>query len=587
MRLQTANLIVTALLVASPALLVSENARGGDQPADLPRLGTNLDEIVDWGTMLPFNDLFKTSRPWISGNSATFQFDDGRPLDLDANGWVRSLLPDQVARTIMLIDDVTTRVGSGRYVVTYAGQGELDYSGEVAVLAREPGRDLVEVRSSAAGGLFMHIFATNPADYIRDIRVVREAVAAGGSPATFADAFLARLGSYRVLRFMDWGRTNLTALERWDERPEPSDARWSLDTGVPLEVMIDLANETCSEPWFNIPHRADDEYVRNAAQLIHERLAPDLRVWVEYSNETWNGIFEQAAYVDAQGLALGLSDDAFIAGRRFHSRRSVEIFRIFAQEFAGARQLQRVMGGFVTVPFANQVTLEFEDAYLETDALAIAPYFGHEWGTDRVQETRQMTVAQLLAKLRGESMPSALALCEENRVLADKFGVGLVAYEGGHHLNAPQLGAGDPVHAKFFAAARHAEMGAIYSDYLAAWRDIASSPKGGTFVNFTLCGAFSNFGCWSVLEFITQAPTPREQALAGFVAGESRPICTGTRACPGDLDADGSIGASDLASLLVAWGSQASGSAADINGDGVVSGADLTALLVHWGPCAP
>ena len=568
------------------AVGVARPAHGAGGPIDLPRLGTNLDAVVDWGTMLPFNDLFKTSRPWISGNSATFRFDDGRPLDLDADGWVRSLLPDQVARTVMLVEDVTMRVGSGRYVVTYSGDGELDYMNNgLEIVSRQQGRDVVSVPQSTSGGIFLNIFATNPANPIRDIRVLPETVASQPEPALFASAFLSRLGQYRVLRFMDWGRTNETELVRWADRPEPGDARWSDLEGVPLEVMIDLANATCSEAWFNIPHLADDEYVANAAALIHERLAPDLRVWVEYSNETWNGIFPQAGYVDEQGLAAGLSDDPFIAGRRFHSRRSVEIFRIFSEAFAGERPLQRVMGGFVTIPFANEEALAFEDAHLETDVLAIAPYFGHEWGTERVNETRGMTVAQLLAKLRTESMPSALALSAENRALCDEFGVGLVAYEGGHHLNAPQLGEGDPVHAKFFAAVRHPQMGEIYADYLAGWREIARSSKGGTFVNFTLCGAFSRFGCWSVLEFITQPATPRELALSAFGAGDPQPICTVDPTCPGDLDRDGAVGASDLAAVLLAWSTQSLG-AADLNGDGVVNGADLTALLVNWGPCA-
>jgi hypothetical protein len=48
----------------------------------------------------------------------------------------------------------------------------------------------------------------------------------------------------------------------------------------------------------------------------------------------------------------------------------------------------------------------------------------------------------------------------------------------------------------------------------------------------------------------------------------------------GDLDGDGSVGASDIAILLNGWGSAG---AADLNGDGVVNGADLATLLSNWG----
>ncbi|MEE9128819.1 MAG: right-handed parallel beta-helix repeat-containing protein [Phycisphaerales bacterium] len=54
--------------------------------------------------------------------------------------------------------------------------------------------------------------------------------------------------------------------------------------------------------------------------------------------------------------------------------------------------------------------------------------------------------------------------------------------------------------------------------------------------------------------------------------------------CPWDLDCNGSVGASDLLSLLVSWG-PCKGCPADFDGDGTVGASDLLALLVNWGPC--
>ncbi|MEE8155192.1 MAG: FG-GAP repeat protein [Phycisphaerales bacterium] len=54
--------------------------------------------------------------------------------------------------------------------------------------------------------------------------------------------------------------------------------------------------------------------------------------------------------------------------------------------------------------------------------------------------------------------------------------------------------------------------------------------------------------------------------------------------CPWDLDANGSVGAADLLSLLATWGPCES-CPADFDGDGSVGAADLLALLVNWGPC--
>ncbi len=54
--------------------------------------------------------------------------------------------------------------------------------------------------------------------------------------------------------------------------------------------------------------------------------------------------------------------------------------------------------------------------------------------------------------------------------------------------------------------------------------------------------------------------------------------------CAADLDADGAIGASDLALILGSWGQ--SSSAADLDHDGVVGASDLAIALGSWGPCA-
>ena len=56
--------------------------------------------------------------------------------------------------------------------------------------------------------------------------------------------------------------------------------------------------------------------------------------------------------------------------------------------------------------------------------------------------------------------------------------------------------------------------------------------------------------------------------------------------CPGDLDENGEVDASDLGLLIAAWntdGSVVVGS--DINGDEVVDGVDLGLLIGVWGPC--
>jgi formylglycine-generating enzyme required for sulfatase activity len=66
------------------------------------------------------------------------------------------------------------------------------------------------------------------------------------------------------------------------------------------------------------------------------------------------------------------------------------------------------------------------------------------------------------------------------------------------------------------------------------------------------------------------------------LAFAAAPAAHAQTACEADIDADGTVGAPDLAALLGAWGA-CSGCASDVNDDGLVNAADLSALLGLWG----
>lgn len=58
--------------------------------------------------------------------------------------------------------------------------------------------------------------------------------------------------------------------------------------------------------------------------------------------------------------------------------------------------------------------------------------------------------------------------------------------------------------------------------------------------------------------------------------------------CTGDIDGDENVGASDLLTLLAAWGTcpqPPTTCPADLNSDGCVGSTDLLTLLGNWGPC--
>ena len=56
--------------------------------------------------------------------------------------------------------------------------------------------------------------------------------------------------------------------------------------------------------WVNVPLMADDDYILQFATLLKQQLDPSLAVYVEYSNEIWNGGFSQFAWNYNQALQM-------------------------------------------------------------------------------------------------------------------------------------------------------------------------------------------------------------------------------------------------------------------------------------------
>ncbi len=119
--------------------------------------------------------------------------------------------------------------------------------------------------------------------------------------------------------------------------------------GMSWEYMIELANETNTDMWIDIPGPATDDYVAGLANLIKDGdtvdgvsypgLNPNLKVYLAYSNEVWGGIPANLQYnaaaaqaeIDAGGSALnndGTTNLYTLAGRRY-LERTMQITDIF------------------------------------------------------------------------------------------------------------------------------------------------------------------------------------------------------------------------------------------------------------------
>ncbi|MDW8026590.1 MAG: hypothetical protein RMK18_12115 [Armatimonadota bacterium] len=497
------------LLIASSGLKALEETPK-QKPKPKPQLGMNLAGIADWNTELPFVDVFRMSRPWISQRKGA-GWGQGPKLELDEHGWVKRLEPECWAETLMCTID-GGHYPSGEYTVVYDGEGEIDFWNAAKVVRREKGKIVINVDSSK-GAIFLRLLRTNPQNYVRNIQVIMPNFKfTSREVPCWHPKFIERWQGVACLRFMDWMRTNGSQIARWDDRPKIEDATFSAK-GVALEWMIDLCNRLNADAWFCMPHMADDDYIYKFAKTVKEKLAPTLKVYVEYSNEVWNSIFAQHRYAAEQGQKSMFGEKPWEAAWRYTAYRSIQIFRIWEEVFGETKRLIRVLPSQAANPYVSEQILSFREAHKHADALAIAPYISFNVspkGNPPADEVAQWSVEKLLDYVEEVALPKCISWMEEQKKVADKYGLLLIAYEGGQHLVGVHGAENNEKLTRLFMEANaNQRMGEIYRRYLHAWVKVG----GDLFCHFSSVGRWSKWGCWGLLQFYDDRPTPKFKAV--------------------------------------------------------------------------
>jgi hypothetical protein len=146
-----------------------------------------------------------------------------------------------------------------------------------------------------------------------------------------------------------------------------------VNKGAPLEDMLLLSNVVAADPWFCIPHLADDDYVRRFAEAVRDGLRPDRKAYIEYSNELWHTGFPGGQYAEAQGARRGTSRFCFTVARLRN------ISRVFQGVFGPAGRAR-----FATVLSSQTVNADSTRQLLacgigapgeDVDGIALGPYF--------------------------------------------------------------------------------------------------------------------------------------------------------------------------------------------------------------------
>lgn len=480
-------------------------------------------------------DLFKRADLWWSPDKKNGFYSRQKDvvLDRDAYGWLRSLpVVDGVVREVIAPFSEKNNTRPGRYVLTWEGEGTLEYDSTFGkVLERGDRRWIISIPKKAFHWITLR--ATDPAkngNYIRNIKIYKledEPLIEGGE--IFQPAFIDKVSRFRVLRMMAAQNSNFTTIKDWSpERESAAAAAWT--DAVPVEVLVRMANMAKTDFWISVPHLATDDYVRALAAYLRANLDPELRVYLEYSNEFFTKGFDQYDYFQQQ------ADATFGPGVRnsraqYYAYRAGQVFDVFKPAF-GIENASRLF----PVLTINRGSYEDGSPSVLSDlltgpaivsiggrrpvdgpvrVLAVDTYVGFDLPQREVLQlvTDPEGTGKVISALRtGQGfsypvgIPDYLKGVRAVKQTANQYGLQLYAYEGGTGL-VNFLKRKPKIFTDFLGKVnRDPRITDLYGDMYRIWRQ----ENGGINAHFATFGGdsqFGNFATWD--DVFSVAPAAR------------------------------------------------------------------------------
>ena len=360
--------------------------------------GINVDYLHDSDNTPLLTDVIRTYRD-VNSINASYNLNNAT---LDANGW-----PTEDA-WYFLGDPNALANASGTYAIKFNGEATIAIGTAVTTTTGttsyvsnqqyDPTTNTTTATITVPAGLDLsQLFLSNTQQTatsatntgVTNIQLERPTTSGGSTPyafnSTFTNQELAIASKVNVLRFMDYLGTNSSSQVNWSDRVTPEQVQLdpvdplnptnSRGKGGPLELAVALGNAANKDIWINIPAEATNDYVQKVADLIkygsdgvnpytstqanpvYKPLNPNLHVYVEYSNETWNtaGGFKQngeitqlaeaevASYDGAKGALNfdGTTNTTDLADR-YSAQRTKQIADIFAGVYGNSALLNTV-----------------------------------------------------------------------------------------------------------------------------------------------------------------------------------------------------------------------------------------------------
>jgi hypothetical protein len=541
-------------------------------------LGINLSAVTYYSSEQPFLDIFKTAftNPivnnvapnvgWLtqrilSASANAWDTGEEQYLPVDSNGWPTSLKASGESGSqsfnavgVLLLRGLPT-YPSGTYVVLYQGQGTINFSFDATPVGSPSTsspcsafpagttRVILKVATPSSAGILVQIQATDPnkvGNYLRNIQVVyaptstasvcdpNEQALENGS--IFNPTFISKIAPFHTLRFMDWMNTNPSPKYTWASRPLPSNAFWSGPYGVPMEIMVTLANQIGADAWFNMPTYANNTFVTNFATYVHQNLGPGQQVYLEYTNEAFLGYV--AGIMQTLGAAMWPTKPVnFTLGENYYGMQSALNCQAWKTAWGSASgRVVCVMGNQTGNWGVAQIALNctyWADGPCSTNygisAIGETGYFGpsenvsSSWLSLPDGGMSNLCAAFTTGGLDPNAPNGYIALqlarlAADYTRLASQFGLAMVGYEGG-----PNLQSTDTAHDSLYTSFHNSPcMQTVYTAFLNQWKSTGYLQLMNQYNDATQ--PVVKYGLWGALDDIWETSSPTYDALTSFIS---------------------------------------------------------------------
>lgn len=385
---------------------------------------------------------------------------------------------------------------------------------DTKILRQDAGRIemMVSHKTEMNNGIYYSILRTNPSDPVRNVRIFEARFEKTYKHFPIHPLFLQLMKKYQTIRFMPWSNVFIDQIVDWSNRTLESYYTFANNkTGVSIESQVTLCNFLGSNPWFNLPHIATDDYIRNMSLFIRDHLRPDVKIYFEIGNECWGsgGPHECGNHAQKMGLLTNMTLKArqnyyskeLTARICYHAKTAQHYYSIIKEVFGTANRsrlrlvlnTQAAWGGPLEVFFLCK-----GNYYESFDVVAIAPYMSYSLKNN---DSTLVTLDQFYDSIVDLSIKDPVSQVNNtaNLIKANAPNLELATYESGPDFSSlNEQGNVDLTNLSIYIHRDKRMKQALYN-YISNLTKI-NGVNLKVYNHFQAAGQFTKYGCWGLIE---------------------------------------------------------------------------------------